>query len=76
MTSPCIPCECEAPIGLRCMFEGFVSSHLGSVRTFLASKYFHPLITFAAPGSASMIVFPPLAGNWVKVSRWQWSDLL
>lgn len=51
------------------------SSNLGRVMTFSGAKYFQPRMTLAADGSARIRVFPPLLGNCVRVSLWQWSLL-
>ncbi len=76
VTSPAVPSEASAGIVIRWTVDGLRSCHLGSVTTFSGSKYFQRRITFAAPGSARIIVFPPLAGSCFKVSSWQWSLLL
>jgi hypothetical protein len=76
VTSPAVPPETSAGIVIRWMVDGLRSCHLGSVTTFSGSKYFQRRMTFAAPGSARIIVFPPLAGSCVRVSLLQWSLLL
>jgi hypothetical protein len=71
VTSPFEPSGPRAGIGIRIIFVLLRprASHFGRVTTFSASKCFHLLIVFAAAGSAKMMVFPPLGGNCVRVSR-------
>ncbi len=77
VTSPGEPCGASAGREIRYMVELNLlrdSSYFEKVMSFSASKCFHPFMTFAAPGSARIRVFPPTWGSWVRVSLWQWSD--
>jgi hypothetical protein len=74
--SPGMPAGSKGGSEMRWMVEGCRAFHFGRVTTFEDSKYFQLRIAFAEDGSARIIVFPPDGGSVLRVSSWQWSDLL
>jgi hypothetical protein len=76
VTSPGSPSSVKAGTGTLITVSRPANSepsHLGIVRTIWGSKYFHPRISLADVGSASMAVLAENAGNCLSVASWQWS---
>ena len=75
VTSPGLPVGINGGIAKRMMVSDAESEKCVKVQTRFGSKYFHPLIFFAAAGSASMSVPSRSGGSCRRVASWQWSGL-